>query len=106
MKISWTERKTNEEVLQAMGTSRELMNTIRRRQLSFMGHTIREEKIEYTCLTGKIEGRRPRGRPRRKYIDGLLQTIGTTQANLIRTARKRNDWRSMVANVQVDTAPR
>ena len=54
----------------------------------------------------KIEGRRQRGRPRRKYIDGLLQTTGTTQANLIRRARKRKDWRSMVANVQVDTAPR
>ena len=47
LKVSWTERKTNEEVLQAMDTSRELMNTIRRRQLRFMGHTIREEKIEH-----------------------------------------------------------
>ena len=91
-----------------METPREIINIIRKRQLSFMGHIIREETIENTCLTGKIEGRRQWGRPRQKYIDGLLQTIGggITQANLIRRVRDIKDWCSMVANVQVDTAPR
>ena len=106
LKISWTERKTNEEVLQTISLDRELINSIRKRQLNFMGHIIREDKIEFTCLSGKIEGRRQRGRPRQKYIDRLLEITGGTQANLIRSARDRKGWRSIVANVQVDTAPR
>jgi len=32
MKVSWTEHKTNEEVLQMVGTEREMMDTLRSRQ--------------------------------------------------------------------------
>ena len=106
LKVSWTERKTNEDILRTMGTTRQLMTSIRKRQLEFLGHIIREQKLESACLTGKMEGRRQRGRPRQKYIDGILRTVGNgiTQAGLIRRARDRKGWRSMVANVRSDTA--
>ena len=35
MKISWTEKKSNEEVMKSTGYKRSLMKTIRKRQLEF-----------------------------------------------------------------------
>ena len=68
MRISWTDRKTNEEVLQLAETKRSLMTTIRKRQLKFVGHINRKNGLEKTVLCGKIEGKRSRGRQRTTYI--------------------------------------
>ncbi len=64
LKISWTKRRTNEEVLQGVDVGRELMGTVRSRQIRFLGHVMRTEGLEHLSLTGKIEGKRPQGRPR------------------------------------------
>ncbi len=79
LKISWKERRTNEEVLQGLGVGRELMSTVRSRQMFFLGHereAMRREELEHLSLTGKIEGKRPQGRPRQKYMDGLVRVTG------------------------------
>ena len=107
LRISWTNRITNEEVLRRIGMQRTLVKEIRKRQLNFLGHILRKEKIEHLCLTGKIEGRRARGRQRKKYLDSILEDIGEnlTANQLIQLARDRLRWRQVIANVQ-DTALR
>ena len=57
LKIAWTERVTNKEVLERAGTSTEISNTILKRQLNFLGHVMREGEWENVILTGKIEGK-------------------------------------------------
>jgi hypothetical protein len=38
MKIKWTDRTTNEEVLKRVGVDRKIMNTLRTRRGKFIGH--------------------------------------------------------------------
>ena len=45
-----------------------LLKTIRQRQLRFMGHICRKGEIEHLAITGKIEGKRSRGRPREAFV--------------------------------------
>ena len=108
LRISWTERVTNEAVLHRAGAGRELMRAIRQRQLKFLGHVMRNRQLESVCVMGKVEGRRGRGRPRIKLVDTLARAVGggTTSAQLLQMTDRRSDWRSMVANVLGDTAPR
>ena len=108
MRISWVERVTNEQVLQRAGTKRELMKSIRQRQMRFLGHAMRQQEMENLCLTGKVEGKRGRGRPRTKFLDSLVKSVGgaNTPAGLLRKTADRAEWRLMVANVLGDTAPR
>ena len=56
MTISWTEKITNEEVLDKVGMKWQLVNTIRRRQLSgFIGHKFRrEEGLERKIIEAEI----------------------------------------------------
>ena len=77
LRIPWTARKTNIEVLNLANTTRELTQKIRKRQLSFLGHIIRRQSIEHLALTGKIDGRRARGRQRLKYLDTIVEDRGS-----------------------------
>ena len=70
------ERVTNEEVLQRAGVKREIMKTVRQRQMKILGHVLRQQQMETLCLTGKVEGRRGRGKPRTKILDCLAKSVG------------------------------
>ena len=106
LRIPWTARMTNEEVRERAGVKREVIATIRARQLNFLGHILRENKLEKLTLQGKIEGRRARGRQRMKYMDSLLKDNNRINGlrELMRLAEDRKSWRSMIAHVKQDLA--
>ena len=68
LRISWTEKKSNLEVLSAAGVQCTLMNTIRQRQIRAV---IRRHSLEKLVATRKVpvKGRRARRRQRLKYLD-------------------------------------
>ena len=68
MRISWTEKRSNESILKEINTERSLIKTIRKRQLEFLGHIYRDKGLEHLALTGKIEGKRSRGRQRITFV--------------------------------------
>jgi hypothetical protein len=54
-----------------------------------------EERKVYTVLVGKPEGKRPLGRPRRRWEDGIrmdLREIGLGSVDWIRLAQDRDRW--------------
>jgi len=48
LRISWTEKKSNLEVLRAAGVQRTLLNTSRQRQLGFFGHVMRKQSQAFS----------------------------------------------------------
>ena len=76
------------------------MKQIRERQMKFLGHVMRKEKLENLCLTGRIPGRRARGRQREKYMDGIVRATGArhTAASLLQRTRDRREWQTVIAN--------
>jgi hypothetical protein len=61
-----------------------------------------EERKLYKDLVGKHEGKRPLGRSRRRWEDGItidLREIGFGGADWIRLAHDRNRWRAVVSVV-------
>ena len=92
-KISWKQKLTNEEVLEKLNTQRSLMQTIKSRKLKFFGHTKRHDSIMKTILEGKVEGKRPQGRPRAQWCDNIKQWTGRSLADCTRMAEDRDLWR-------------
>ena len=76
LKVSWLDRQSNEIVLDRFGSHRNLINVITKRQMSFFGHICRKEKLENLVSTGKIEGKRARGRQRKDYISSMRRRMG------------------------------
>jgi hypothetical protein len=61
-----------------------------------------EERKVYKFLVGKPEGKRPLGRSRRRWEDGIrmdLREIGLEGVDWIRLAQVRNRWRAVVSAV-------
>ena len=71
MRISWTEKKSHEEVMEMAGYKRSLLKTIRKRQLQFFGHINRADGLEKQILSGKICGTQSRRRQVTKCTDSL-----------------------------------
>jgi hypothetical protein len=96
--IPWTARRTNESVLQELDVSRKLLKSVMERKLSYFGHVMRRsgECLEKMIMQGCIEGRLPRGRPARTWIDDIMETTGCSLSHLIRKTEKRDDWRELV----------
>jgi len=56
----------------------------------------------YTVLVGKLEGRRPLGRPRRRWVDNIrmdLQEVGCGYMELIGLAQDRDSWQTLLSAV-------
>ena len=89
------------EVLLRVGQRRSLLAELRGRQMNFLGHVIRDEKMEHLCLSGMLEGRRARGRQRVKYLDTIVEDLGgrMTTNQLLQLARDRERWKQVTAHV-------
>jgi hypothetical protein len=59
-----------------------------------------EKRNTYRLLVGKSEGRRPLGRPRRRWLDNirldLLEEVGWGDVDWIGLAQDRDRWRALV----------
>jgi len=73
-KISWTDRVKNEEVLHRVNKYRNIIQTIKRRNVSWIGHILRRNCLLKHVIEGKIEGRidvteRRGGRDKQLLVD-------------------------------------
>ena len=58
LRTAWTDKVSNDQVLQRANTSRNLLKVIVSRQIRFVGHVMRKNQLEAVALTGMIEGKR------------------------------------------------
>ena len=58
-----------------------------------------EDRSAFKILTGKPTGKRPLGRPRRRWEDNIRmarEEIGTNAGNWVDSAQDRDNWRALV----------
>ena len=77
---------------------------IKSRRVRWAGHVARmgEERGLYRVLVGKPEGKRPLGRPRRRWVDNIrmdLQEVECGYMDWIGLAQDRDGWRTLVSAV-------
>jgi hypothetical protein len=58
-----------------------------------------EKRNAYRLLVGKLKGKRPLGRPRRRWVGNIrmdLEEVGWSDVDWIGLAQDRNRWRALV----------
>ena len=85
-------------------SSPNIVRVIKSRRMRWAGHMARmgEEREVYMNLVGKSEGRRPMGRPRRRWVDNIrmdLQEVGCVYMDWIGLAQDRDSWRTLVSAI-------
>jgi hypothetical protein len=99
---SWTKLHNNK--LHGLYSLPNIVRVIKSRRMRWAGHVagMGEGTGVYRVLVGKSEGKRPLGRPRRKWEDNIkldVREIGIDGANWIRLAQDRVQWRAFVNTV-------
>ena len=97
-------RRLHNEELNDLYSSPNIVRVIKSRRMRWAGHVARmgEESVVYRVLLGKPEGRRPLGRPRRRWVDNIrtdLQEVGFGYMDWIELAQDRDSWRKLVSAV-------
>ena len=82
-------------------SSPNIVGLIKSRRMRWAGHVARmgEERGAYRVLLGKPDGKRPLGRPRRRWVNNIrmdLQEVGCGYVDWIGLAQDRDSWRTLV----------
>jgi hypothetical protein len=93
-------RKLNNDGFRDFCSSPNIIRIITSKRMRWVEHSANGEKRNvYMLLVGKPEGKRPLGRPRRRWIDNIkidLLEIGLGGVEWIGLAQDRYRWRAVV----------
>ena len=103
-------RRLHNEELNELYPSPNIVRVIKSRRMRWVGHVPRmgEESGAYRFLVGKPEGKRPMGRPRRRWMDNIgrdLQEVGCGYMDWIGLAQDRDRWRTLLSAVMNPRVP-
>ena len=98
-------RKLHNEELKGLYSSPNIVRVIKSRRMRWSGHVacMGEGRGVYRVLVGKPEGKRPLGRPGRRWEDNIrmdLQEVGLGYEDWIGLAQDRDRWRALVSAVR------
>ena len=76
LRVPWTARRSNQSILKEINPVISLEGMMLKLKLQYFGHLMRRvDSLEKTLMLGWIGGRRRRGRPRMRWLDGITDSM-------------------------------
>ena len=101
MRVPWTARRSNQSILKEIGPGISLEGMMLQLKLQYFGHLMRRvDSLEKTLMLGEIgHRRRRRGRPRMRWLDGIMDSMNVSLSELREMVMNREDWRAAIHGV-------
>ena len=83
MRVSWTARRANQSIRKEVSPEYSLEVLMLKPKLQYLGHLMQKtDSLEKTLMLGKIEGRGRRGQWRKRWLDGIIDSMDTSLSRL------------------------
>ena len=84
LRVPWAARGSNQSILKEINPGISLEGMMLKLKLQYFGHLMRRvESLEKTLMLGVVGGRRRRGRPRMRWLDGITDSMDMNLSELL-----------------------